>query len=63
MRVLSGVCAVVHEEELDVLGVLDEEDLVAGGDHVSRLLVAAVADLSQIPISIPFKSVLRGDPA
>ena len=50
--VLSGVCTVVHEQELNVLGVLDEEDLVARGDHVSRLLVAAVADLSRIPISI-----------
>lgn len=54
--VLSGVCAVVHEQELNVLGVLDEEDLVTGGDHVLRLLVAAVSNLpSESSISIPSK--------
>jgi hypothetical protein len=35
----------VHEQQLDVLGVLNEEDSVAGGDHVLCLFVAAVADL------------------
>lgn len=36
----------MHQEELDVLGVVDEEGLVAGGHHVAGLLVATVADLS-----------------
>jgi hypothetical protein len=34
----------VHEEELDVLGVVDEESLVAGGHHVAGLLVGSVTD-------------------
>lgn len=41
---LSSVGAVVHEKELNVLGVLDEESLVAGGHHVLGLLVGAIAD-------------------
>jgi hypothetical protein len=45
MDVLSSVGAVVHEKQLNVLGVVDEESLVAGGHHVLGLLVAAVADL------------------
>lgn len=36
---------VVHEEEFEVAGVVDEEGLVARGHHVARLLVVAVADL------------------
>lgn len=43
--ILSGVGTVVHEEEVDVTGVLDEEGLVAGGHHVLGLLVATVSDL------------------
>jgi hypothetical protein len=35
----------VHEEELKVLDVADEESLVAGGHHVAGLLVGTVADL------------------
>lgn len=35
----------MHQEELDVLGVVNKEGLVAGGHHVAGLLVAAVADL------------------
>lgn len=35
----------MHEEELDVTGVLDEEGLVAGGHHVLGLLVATISDL------------------
>lgn len=42
---LGGVGLVVHEEEVEVTGVVDEESLVAGGHHVAGLLVAAVADL------------------
>jgi hypothetical protein len=34
----------VHEEELNVLGVVDEESLVAGGHHVAGLLVGTVTD-------------------
>lgn len=35
----------MHEKQLNVLGVLDEEGLVTRGHHVAGLLVAAVADL------------------
>jgi hypothetical protein len=37
----------VHEEEVEVTGVVDEERLVAGGHHVAGLLVATVADLQR----------------
>ena len=43
--VLGSEGAVVHEEELDVLGVADEEGLVAGGRQEAGLLVGAEADL------------------
>ena len=42
---LSGVGLVVHEEKVEVAGVVDEESLVAGRHHVAGLPVAAVADL------------------
>jgi len=29
----------VHQEEVDISGVVDEESLVAGGHHVASLLV------------------------
>lgn len=45
VNVLSSEGAVVHQEELDVLGVVDEESLVAGGHHVAGLLVGTVTDL------------------
>lgn len=45
-NILSGEGAVVHEEKLNVTGVLDEESLVARGHHVLGLLVATVTDLS-----------------
>lgn len=35
----------MHEEEVEVLDVVDEEGLVARGHHVAGLLVGAVADL------------------
>jgi hypothetical protein len=35
----------VHQEELDVADVADDEGLVAGGHHVLGLLVGTVADL------------------
>lgn len=43
--VLSGIGSVVHQEQLDILGVVDDEGLVAGGHHVAGLLVGAVANL------------------
>lgn len=35
----------MHEEQVDVPDVVDEERLVAGRHHVARLLVGAVSDL------------------
>lgn len=35
---------VVHEEEFDIAGVVDEESLVAGGHHMSGLLVGSETD-------------------
>lgn len=43
--VLSGVGLVVHQQQLDVLDVVDDESLVAGGHHVAGLLVGAESDL------------------
>ena len=48
---LGSVGPVVHEEQVEVAGVVDEEGLVAGGHHVAGLLVAAVANL-QSAISV-----------
>ena len=45
LHVLCGVGLVVHEQELDVLDVANEESLVAGRHHVAGLLVGAIADL------------------
>ncbi len=42
---LCGVGSVVHEEEVDVFGVVDEESSVAGRHHVSCLFVRAETDL------------------
>lgn len=44
-HILSSVGAVVHEQELNVLGVLDEEGLVAGRSQVAGLLVGTVTNL------------------
>lgn len=44
-NILSSVGAVVHEQKLNVLGVVDEESLVAGRHHMPGLLVATIADL------------------
>jgi hypothetical protein len=35
----------VHEEEIDIPGVINKERFVAGGHHVASLLVGAKADL------------------
>lgn len=34
----------MHQEQLNVLGVVDEESLVAGGHHVAGLLVATITN-------------------
>lgn len=44
---LSSVCAVVHQQELNIVDVADKESLVAGGGHVTGLLVRAEADRRQ----------------
>jgi hypothetical protein len=48
----------VHEEKIEVAGVVDEESLVAGRHHVASLLVVAIADLFIIPMSVLRSSVL-----
>lgn len=45
-NVLSSVGTVVHEKELNVLGVVDEESLVTRGHQVAGLLVATITDLT-----------------
>jgi hypothetical protein len=45
-HILGGIGAVMHEEHIDVLEVVDEERLVSGGYQVARLLVGAVSDLA-----------------
>lgn len=47
----------MHEEKLDIIGVLHKESLVARGHHVAGLLVATVADLA---ILISTRSFLTG---
>jgi hypothetical protein len=42
----------VHEQQLNVLSVVDEESLVAGRHHVAGLLVGTETDLIKIvPVS------------
>lgn len=48
LYLLGSVGLVVHEEEVHVADVVDEEGLVAGRHHVAGLLVAAVSDLYHI---------------
>lgn len=48
--ILGGKGAVVHEQELEVVGVVDEESLVAGRHQVAGLLVRAVANLVHMSI-------------
>ena len=38
----------MHEQKLDVLGVVDQESLVAGGHQMTGLLVAAVTNLKSV---------------
>jgi hypothetical protein len=49
---LCGICLVVHEEELNVLDVADDERLVARGHHVLGLLVGAIADRGHSKIAL-----------
>jgi hypothetical protein len=67
---LCSVGEVVHEEEVDVARVLDEEGLVAGGHQMAGLLVGTVTDLEastvnaavgrkQISIRGPFSSSIH----
>jgi len=44
-HLLCGIGLVVHEEKINVAGVVDEECLVAGGHHVAGLLVGAKTNL------------------
>jgi len=48
-RVLCGVCPVVHQEDIEVADVVDEERLVAGWHKMPSPLVGAVTDLSYEP--------------
>jgi hypothetical protein len=47
--VLCGEGGVVHEEEIYVAGVVDEEGLVAGGHEMACLLVGAITNLQVYP--------------
>jgi hypothetical protein len=47
--VLCGEGTVVHEEEIYVAGVVDEEGLVAGGHEMACLLVGAITNLQVYP--------------
>lgn len=44
--ILGSVGSVVHQQQLKVLDVVDEESLVAGGGQETGLLVGSVADLN-----------------
>lgn len=53
----------MHEQKLDVVGVADEEGLVAGGHHVAGLLVGTETNLQSEkswPVSNPvFSSIVH----
>lgn len=48
---LSGVGLVVHEQELDIVGVADEECLVAGGHHVAGLPVGTETNRGHLGVA------------
>lgn len=50
----------MHQEELDILGVVDKESLVAGGHHVAGLLVGAVTDLRYPSMLVVLSSEYMG---
>jgi hypothetical protein len=43
--ILGSEGLVVHEEELDISGVVNQESFVAGWHHVASFLVGAKSDL------------------
>ena len=50
--ILSGEGLVVHEEEVDIVAVVDEESLVPGWHQVTGFLIRAVPDLvADIPLA------------
>ncbi len=51
---LRGVGLVVHEQEVELVEVVDEESLMSGRHHVPRLPVAAISDLYQFLSALPF---------
>jgi len=53
---LGGEGMVVHEEEVNIVDVVDEEGLVAGRHHVSRLPVGAVTNLWHGSLSLESSS-------
>jgi hypothetical protein len=54
----GGVFLVVHEQEFEVGGVVDEELLVAGRNEVSGLFVGSVTDLGHGGLSLESSSHL-----
>lgn len=63
VRDLGSVCAVVHEQQFNVSGVVDEEGLVAGGHHVSCLLVGAETNLSDLLLANVFSQMFSFSPS
>lgn len=53
-NVLGSVGSVVHEQKLNIVDVVDEEGLVAGGHHVAGLLVGTIANLQIRCVSTVF---------
>jgi len=58
---LCGKSLVVHEEEINLAGVFNEESFVAGRHQVSGLLVGAVTDLGHCCLALepPSHSVVN----
>ena len=50
-NILCGERAVVHEQKIDILRVVNEEGLVAGRHHMSSLLIASIANLIPTPVN------------
>lgn len=50
-NVLGGKGLVVHEEDIDVSSVVDEEGLVARGHHVASFFVRSIANLEESSVS------------
>jgi hypothetical protein len=56
----GGVLVVVHQEELEFGKVVDEELLVAGGEHVTGLGVGSVTDLGHGGLALETTTNLLG---